>query len=62
MVHGMVRRWLRKRWRRRLQMRVRQGAFVASLPAYLDRGPKPTLHRAEKAAFMHGFAREQRAG
>lgn len=50
-----------KRWalRRTLLNDFSFGAWVAHLPAFLDRGPRSDLHRARKAAFMRGFRQEQ---
>ena len=54
-----VRRWRQRRMRHRLATYVSQGAYVATLPAFLDREPRHSLHRAERAAFMRGFGQAQ---
>ncbi len=54
-IAGWVRRWRQRRMRHRLAIYVSQGVYVAALPAFIDREPKHTLHRAEHAAFMRGF-------
>lgn len=57
----MLRSYRRTRMKRTLTSYARQGARVAHLPAFLDRYPRPDLHRAYQSAFMRGFVNEQNA-
>ena len=55
----VIARLLRRRRKRQIAAACHTDAWAADLPAFLDRFPRPDLHRALSHAFERGFKARQ---